>query len=86
MRVAGKLVPHVGMYSKRPISEGEELTFMYGVPNAGAASKSMDGQLKSHKFPDEEYKKVAKLQGPRQRECLCGSSACLGFLPCDSTL
>ena len=77
VRLTGKLIPHIGMYSRRSIQKGEELTFMYGSPNAGKASR----KVQLAKFDDTTDLHVSH----RARPSSCGTAACLGYLPCDST-
>ena len=76
VRLTGKLIPHIGMYSKRGIQEGEELTFMYGLPNAGKES----GEVKGVKSIDTTHVCTSR----EARPCLCGTAACLGYLPRES--
>ena len=76
VRLTGKLIPRVGMYSKRNIQKGEELTFMYGRPNAGGASAAT---------AESKTGSIAKANAPpRARPCFCGAAACLGYLPCET--
>ena len=78
VRLTGKLIPHVGMYSKRRIRKGEELTFMYGAPNAG----EMLEKIQEKNIVGETNRSAKYL--PKVRRCLCSAPACLGYLPSES--
>lgn len=73
--MAGKLVPHVALYSKRYIDKGEELAFMYGKPNPGPGTAIPgDSNLSISGTPVENRRSPA-------RQCLCKTGQCLGYLP-----
>lgn len=133
VRRRGSLVPGVGLFARRDISVGEELTFPYGAPNAGPgrsipleeqrrATPVADAGVgafvggghgedvnpgKSRDEASRAERQARKLQAgpgpvqgatgvgstgverspakraPTPRRCLCGTSACLGFMPAD---
>ena len=78
VRARGLHLPHVALFANRQIKQGEELTFSYGQSrpepspseHCGAVSASMHTALAAlHSTPR------------RRRRCLCGTTACMGFLP-----
>ena len=44
VRCAGSVLPHVGMYARRDIASGEELTFQYGEVNDAGEGKRAGGR------------------------------------------
>ena len=79
VRMSGKLVPHVALYSKRNICKAEELTFMYGLPNPGSSAKS--SRIGSYRLLDDGDGELRA----RARPCFCKTAQCLGYLPSDAT-
>ena len=78
VRARGHHLPHVALFANRQIKQGEELTFSYGQSrpepspseHCGAVSASMHTALAAlHSTPRH------------RRQCLCGTTACMGFLP-----
>lgn len=53
VRSSGRLLPRVGLFARRDVAQGEELTISYGSPTST----------------------------PGPGRCLCGTPACLGYLP-----
>ena len=68
------------MFASKQIEEGEELTFSYGQastepePPISAQSSILTGSNADVDVPGISI-------GRHRRRCLCGSTACLGFLP-----
>ncbi|KAK9851894.1 hypothetical protein WJX84_003782 [Apatococcus fuscideae] len=84
VRAHGALIPHVALFARRDISPGEELTFAYGAPCAGAAFGSEAKELvqgSSHELTSSSSKTCMPMASKAPQACLCGSVACLGFMP-----
>ena len=76
VRCCGSPIPHVGMFARRDILAGEELTFMYGQPSG--ADSAMHS-VQSGGQPEDSSK-----QENKRRACYCGSDDCLGYLPAET--
>ncbi|KAG2422647.1 hypothetical protein HXX76_015884 [Chlamydomonas incerta] len=112
VRRRGSLVPGVGLFARRSIGVGEELTFPYGPPNAGPGGAAPLEERPGQATParagagagsagvEEPGGRAPRMEQRRQplgagqevpgvgrargvRRCLCGTSACLGFMPAD---
>ena len=46
VRCSGSPLPHVGMFARRQIRTGEELTFLYGDPSDGAEAVTRNGGVR----------------------------------------
>ena len=78
VRSRGDLLPHVALFANRQIKHGQELTFSYGSPRS-ALSPSVQSDTAADM--QSTLPAVANRIIRRRRPCLCGTAACLGFLP-----
>ncbi len=92
------MLPAVALIAHRPIAAGEELTFAYGQPNdgccndidtaiqqddgAGDNDQAYKGQHDGGQQEDVGHRSIG-VHGNKARQCFCGTSACLGYLPAD---
>lgn len=70
------LIPHLVLFAKRDVRQGEELSFNYGGGGSAANTAAAAGQDPVITEGDEEGK----------GRCLCGAASCRGLLPSDSSL
>lgn len=78
VRSRGNLLPHVALFAKRQIKQGEELMFSYG-PSRSELSLPVQSdtaiEAGMQSISAEDSTALCR------RPCLCGTAACLGFLP-----
>ncbi|GLI65021.1 hypothetical protein VaNZ11_008391 [Volvox africanus] len=76
VRRRGSFIPAVALFASRNVTVGEELTFAYGTPswgNRGFRTRAEDA--------GNNADSGGKARG--LRPCLCGTPACLGYMPSD---
>lgn len=80
VRSRGRALPHVALFANRHIRQGEELTFSYGAPCSGVhppvSQQPFLANVDLQKGPVMPSSTVRN-----RRACMCGTPACLGFLP-----
>ena len=79
VRLRGNLLPHVALFANRQIKQGEELMFSYG-PSRSELSLPVQSDT-AIKAGMQSISAEADSTARRRRPCLCGTAACLGFLP-----
>jgi len=73
------MVPHLALFARKKVKQGEELCFNYGDFD----KKTSDKMSLSTDVVDIEA--VSK-SGTNRTRCLCGSANCVGVLPYDPQL